>query len=101
MTAGSGATISFKYRTNMSTGAVTGTNISTGWFDKDPLSDARVAPPATTPTSDGNFISAAAAAAVDSFMVYVGVPVEPVTGTGDNPIPEPDYPKPGTTTGDG
>ena len=46
-----------------------------GWFDKDPVKTATL--------NDGNFVSstdAAANAPADSFMVYVGVPVEPVAG---------------------
>src|SRR5262249_59893075 len=48
-------------------------------FDKDPVSDAHPGlNPSASPTSDGNFISASvnrALAPCDSFMVYVGAPV--------------------------
>ncbi len=69
-TTGQPMTVSFKYRTNMSTGVQTATNIRIGWFDKDPL--------LTVSLNDGNFISSSDAgtnAPIDSFMVYVGVPV--------------------------
>ncbi|HEY2954405.1 MAG TPA: FlgD immunoglobulin-like domain containing protein [Candidatus Eisenbacteria bacterium] len=60
--------LSFSYRTRMSTGKGTTSTQRTGWFDKDPL--AVVA---------GNFISSSDAgnadAPIDSFMVYVGQPV--------------------------
>jgi hypothetical protein len=73
--------IAFKYRTNMSTGAQVDPTSRTGWFDKDPLKTAAAA--------DGNFISSSDAAVtasspVDSFMVYIGVPVEPVTGSNND-----------------
>ena len=60
-------TVSFKYRTRMSTSIGTTASTRTGWFHGDPL--AVVA---------GNFISSSAAgvnAPQDSFMVYVGAPV--------------------------
>jgi hypothetical protein len=59
--------ISFLYRTRMSTGVVTTASTRVGWFHGDPL--AVVA---------GNFISSSAAgvnAPIDSFSVYVGAPV--------------------------
>lgn len=72
---GQGLDVSFLYRTNLSTGRITDTGRRIGWFDKDPL---------RPPTSgDGNFISSTDAglnAPADSFMVYIGVPVEPVAG---------------------
>ena len=61
-------TVSFKYRTRMSTSIGTAAATRTGWFHGDPL--------AVTP---GNFISSSAAgvnAPQDSFMVYVGAPVD-------------------------
>jgi hypothetical protein len=64
--------VSFRYRTRMSTGKNTSATSATGWFDKDPL--AVVA---------GNFISASdalAGAPIDSFMVYVGCPVADTAG---------------------
>jgi flagellar hook capping protein FlgD len=73
--------LSFKYRTNMSTAAILLTDHMCGWYDKDPLKTAALA--------DGNFISANDAAAtnsipVDSFMVYIGVPAEPVVGAAND-----------------
>jgi len=62
----------FRYRTNMSTGMGTTASTRTGWFDKDPL---QVTP---SGAAAGNFISSSAAgtnAPIDSFMVYVGAPV--------------------------
>lgn len=66
---GDGLDISFNYQSAMSTGKTTTASTRTGWFDKDPLSLAA-----------GNFISSTdagdALAPVDSFMVYVGMPVD-------------------------
>ena len=59
--------VSFSYRTRMSTSIGTAAATRTGWFHGDPL--------AVVP---GNFISSSAAGAnapQDSFMVYVGAPV--------------------------
>ena len=59
--------VSFKYRTRMSTSIGTAANTRTGWFHGDPLA-----------VVSGNFISSSAAGAnapQDSFMVYVGAPV--------------------------
>jgi len=59
--------ISFLYRTRLSTGIVLAAATRTGWFHGDPL--------AVVP---GNFVSSSAAGANaprDSFMVYVGAPV--------------------------
>ena len=69
---GNNVSVSFSYRTRMST--VKGVNATsrTGWFDKDPLT-----------VNAGNFISASAAGAgqpIDSFMVYVGAPVVDTLG---------------------
>jgi hypothetical protein len=64
---GNNVSVSFKYRTRMSTGKNVSLTSRTGWFDKDPLA-----------VNAGNFISASAALAgqpIDSFMVYVGRPV--------------------------
>ncbi len=66
-TSGQSLTISFNYRTLMSTGVITTASTRVGWFDKDPLA-----------VTAGNFISASAAGAsapIDSFMVYIGSPV--------------------------
>ncbi|HYM82483.1 MAG TPA: hypothetical protein VEY91_13860, partial [Candidatus Limnocylindria bacterium] len=71
-------TVSFRYRTRMSTLNSTNVAAITGWYDRDPL--ARV---------NGNFISASAGFPacttttchpVDSFMVYVGAPAEDGAG---------------------
>ncbi|MFN8586943.1 MAG: FlgD immunoglobulin-like domain containing protein [Candidatus Eisenbacteria bacterium] len=65
--AGQPLNISFVYRTRMSTGVDVTSSTRTGWFHGDPLS-----------VTAGNFISssaAGAAAPIDSFMVYVGAPV--------------------------
>jgi hypothetical protein len=67
MTSAQTLTVAFKYRTRMSTSIGTSSATRTGWFHGDPL--AMVA---------GNFISSSAAgtnAPQDSFMVYVGAPV--------------------------
>jgi hypothetical protein len=62
--------ISFKYTTNMDT-RQDGTHASqAGWFDKDPLKDA------TAGIATGDFRSANVSDVVDSFMVYVGAPVD-------------------------
>jgi hypothetical protein len=69
---GANVSVSFSYRTRMSTGKNTIATTRTGWFDKDPL--AVVA---------GNFISSTDAgngAPIDSFMVYVGRPVADTVG---------------------
>ena len=65
--AGQPLNISFLYRTRMSTGVDLAAATRTGWFHGDPLA-----------VTAGNFISSTAAGAnapIDSFMVYVGVPV--------------------------
>ena len=76
---GDGLNISFNFSTNMSTVKNTTTGVRCGWFDKDPISNAQIGVGAgATPSSDGNFISsdvAGANAPCDSFMVYVGAPV--------------------------
>ena len=67
--AGQPLTVSFLYRTRMSTLKSTTAASRTGWFHGDPLS---------VDFTPGNFISstdAGANAPCDSFMVYVGVPV--------------------------
>jgi hypothetical protein len=64
--------VSFSYRTRMSTGKNVNPTVRTGWFDRDPLT-----------VSAGNFISSSAAglgAPIDSFMVYVGAPVADTAG---------------------
>src|SRR5262249_37254343 len=76
---GDGLNISFNFSTNMSTFKNTATGVRAGWFDKDPISNAQIGVGSgATPSSDGNFISsdvAGANAPCDSFMVYVGAPV--------------------------
>jgi hypothetical protein len=60
-------TLNFNYRTRMSTSIGTAAATRTGWFHGDPLA-----------VTAGNFISSSAAGAnapQDSFMVYVGAPV--------------------------
>ena len=69
---GNNVSVTFKYRTRMSTGKNVNPTARTGWFDKDPLT-----------VNAGNFISATAAGAgqpIDSFMVYVGAPVVDTLG---------------------
>jgi len=66
-TSGNSLTISFNYRTLLSTSIISTAATRTGWFDKDPLA-----------VTAGNFISSSAAgvnAPADSFMVYIGSPV--------------------------
>ncbi|MEO5616986.1 MAG: FlgD immunoglobulin-like domain containing protein [Candidatus Eisenbacteria bacterium] len=77
----SGATtirVKFRFRTNMSTGRGTAANTRTGWFDKDPLEVT------ANGAAAGNFISSSAAgdanAPIDSFMVYIGAPVNDSLG---------------------
>ena len=72
---GQGLSLTFAFRTELSTGRDLTSNTRVGWYDKDPIRDAA--------THDANFISSTEAgfgAPMDSFMVYVGVPVEPVAG---------------------
>jgi hypothetical protein len=67
MTPSQTLTVSFSYRTRMSTSIATAAATRTGWFHGDPLA-----------VTSGNFISSSAAGAnatQDSFMVYVGAPV--------------------------
>lgn len=63
--------VRFTYRTNMSTGFGTTASSRTGWFDKDPLT---VVP--------GNYVKSTGSPSppADSFMVYVGRPVERLPG---------------------
>ncbi len=82
VTAGQNLNISFLWRTNMSTSRVTDVQTKVGWFDGDPLGRARAQSAANTSAHvTGNFISVNAAETallqppVDSFMVYIGVPV--------------------------
>ncbi|MFM7231271.1 MAG: FlgD immunoglobulin-like domain containing protein [bacterium] len=68
ITSSQSLTVSFLYRTRMSTSFSTTAASRTGWFHGDPLA-----------VTAGNFISSTAAGAAapqDSFMVYVGAPVD-------------------------
>ena len=65
--AGNALSVSFLYRTRMSTSISTTASTRSGWFHGDPLA-----------MTAGNFISSSAAGAnapQDSFMVYIGSPV--------------------------
>jgi len=67
ITSSQSLSVSFLYRTRMSTSIGTTASTRTGWFHGDPLA-----------VTAGNFISSSAAgtnAPKDSFMVYVGAPV--------------------------
>jgi hypothetical protein len=67
MTSAQSLTVNFNYRTRMSTAIGTTASTRTGWFHGDPLA-----------VTSGNFISSSSAgvnAPQDSFMVYVGAPV--------------------------
>jgi hypothetical protein len=85
---GDGLNISFNYATNMSTNKITSHNFQSGWFNFDPISNAHTGS-FGGPTSDGNYISAAVAGAnqpCDSFMVYVGAPVNDANVTFSAPL---------------
>jgi hypothetical protein len=72
--------VSFLLRTRMSTSKGTALATRTGWFDKDPLENTIAGGGVGT----DNFISstvAGASAPIDSFMVYVGVPVGDAVGS--------------------
>jgi len=80
---GQALSISFLYRTRMSTQIGTTASTRTGWFHGDPL--AVVA---------GNFISSSAAgtsAPQDSFMVYVGAPVDDAACVHSDGVTRPVY----------
>src|SRR5262245_17454295 len=87
---GDGLTLSFTFSTNMSTLKNTTTGVRGGWFDKDPISNAQIGVgPGATPSNDGNFISSDVAgvnAPCDSFMVYVGAPVNDNDVTFSGPL---------------
>src|SRR5262245_16410841 len=76
---GDGLNIAFNFSTNMSLSKNTAASARIGWFDKDPISNAQIGVgPGATPSNDGNFISSSQAGAnapCDSFMLYVGAPV--------------------------
>jgi hypothetical protein len=85
MTPAQSLTVSFNYRTRMSTSIGTTATTRTGWFHGDPL--AVVA---------GNFISSSAAGAnapQDSFMVYVGAPVNDAACVYSDGVTRPVYDK--------
>lgn len=76
-TSGQGMTVSFLYRTRMSTSISTSLTGRVGWFHGDPLA-----------LTSGNFISSNAAGANaprDSFSVYIGVPVNDNSVTYSDP----------------
>src|SRR5580765_4936900 len=85
MTTVQSLTVSFKYRTRMSTDIGTTASTRTGWFHGDPLA-----------VTAGNFISSSAAGALapqDSFMVYVGAPVNDASCTYSDGTARPVYDK--------
>jgi hypothetical protein len=85
MTSSQSLTLSFKYRTRMSTSVGTFASTRTGWFHGDPLA-----------VTAGNFISSSAAgvnAPQDSFMVYVGAPVDDAACTYSDGTVRPVYDK--------
>src|SRR5436190_227212 len=78
-------TVSFNYRTRMSTSIGTTAATRTGWFHGDPLA-----------VTSGNFISSSAAgvnASQDSFMVYVGAPVNDAACVYSDGVTRPVYDK--------
>jgi len=78
-------TVSFLYRTRMSTAIGTAAATRTGWFHGDPLA-----------VTAGNFISSSAAGAnapQDSFMVYVGAPVNDAAAVYSDGTTRPVYDK--------
>jgi hypothetical protein len=85
MTVVQSLTVSFKYRTQMSTSINTSAATRTGWFHGDPLA-----------VTAGNFISSSAAGAnapQDSFMVYVGAPVNDAACVYSDGVTRPVYDK--------
>jgi hypothetical protein len=85
MTTVQSLTVTFKYRTRMSTSIGTAATTRTGWFHGDPLA-----------VTAGNFISSSAAgvnAPQDSFMVYVGAPVNDAACTYSDGVTRPVYDK--------
>src|SRR5262252_6567532 len=78
-------TVTFNYRTRMSTSIGTTAATRTGWFHGDPLA-----------VTSGNFISSTAAGAnapQDSFMVYVGAPVNDAACVYSDGVTRPVYDK--------
>jgi hypothetical protein len=85
MTPSQTLTVSFNYRTRMSTSIATAAATRTGWFHGDPLA-----------VTSGNFISSSAAGAAapqDSFMVYVGAPVNDAACVYSDGVTRPVYDK--------
>ncbi|NOT34735.1 MAG: hypothetical protein HOP12_11270 [Candidatus Eisenbacteria bacterium] len=81
---GASLTVDFDYSVNLRPGHFTDNLTRVGWFNLDPRLDVAGAGPASAHAPDGNFISSSAfnglpanqdKAPEDSFMVYVGVPV--------------------------
>ena len=85
MTPSQSLTVQFSYRTRMSTSINTNAATRTGWFHGDPLA-----------VVSGNFISSSAAGAnapQDSFMVYVGAPVNDAACVYSDGVTRPVYDK--------
>src|SRR5262245_823895 len=85
MSPGQALTVSFLYRTRMSTSIGTVASTRTGWFHGDPLA-----------VTAGNFISSTGAGAnapQDSFMVYVGAPVNDAACVYSDGVTRPVYDK--------
>jgi hypothetical protein len=85
MTPSQSLTVTFNYRTRMSTAINVTTATRTGWFHGDPLA-----------VTAGNFVSSSAAGAnapQDSFMVYVGRPVNDAACVYSDGITRPVYDK--------
>ena len=85
MTTSQSLSVTFNYRTRMSTSIGTAAATRTGWFHGDPLA-----------VTAGNFISSSAAGAnapQDSFMVYVGAPVNDAACVYSDGVTRPVYDK--------
>jgi hypothetical protein len=85
MTPSQSLTVTFNYRTRMSTSIGTTPATRTGWFHGDPLA-----------VTAGNFVSSSAAGAnapQDSFMVYVGRPVNDAACVYSDGVTRPVYDK--------
>jgi hypothetical protein len=85
MTPSQSLAVTFNYRTRMSTSIGTTATTRTGWFHGDPLA-----------VTAGNFISSSAAGAnapQDSFMVYVGAPVNDAACVYSDGVTRPVYDK--------
>ena len=85
MTPSQSLVVTFNYRTRMSTSIGTTATTRSGWFHGDPLA-----------VTAGNFISSSAAGAnapQDSFMVYVGAPVNDAACVYSDGVTRPVYDK--------